>query len=170
MPEGAGPILNSGRAKRMVFHFLRRWAGADPDIEAVILASDQWYARATPEGMMHQEEMAHGAVDRGFQSWLAKGWATRHEAVIASVQTQEEVLIVRQLYTRREHKPFVVADGEMELDWMTQEHFGGRQKMFGDFRPDNLGENPEDQMTMDQLDEELIKHLDAMNKEESRTP
>lgn len=169
MPEEAGPILNSGPAKRMLFHFLRRWASLDPDIEAVILASDQWFARATPEGMKHQEEMDHGAVDRGFTSWVAKGWAERYEAVIATVQTQEDVLLARRIYTRRDRKPFVIDDGEMEVEWIPQSKFRGRQKMYGDFRPENLGENPGEQMSVDQLDEDLARMLDAMKKEKSTT-
>jgi len=142
MPPGTEALMNSGEAKCEIFGFFRK-AVKTCGHDAVLFASDTWKGDATEEGMKHFDTGEwHENVDRGFRKLVQMGWAKVVESITITAQTESDVLIVVQPYQRLGDCIQLL---ECKRNWLDQEHFSGRQKMFGDLREENLGEHPKDQ-------------------------
>jgi len=139
LPAGSQHLMNSGDAKREIFGFFRtliRERGCD----GAIFASDTWQMKLTTEGEKHLDEYQQH-VDSGFAKLVQMGWAMREEALTISAQNKDDALLIVQPY-RRLTSGIQLLAGRRE--WFPQANFGGRQKMFGDLRAENLGEHPDD--------------------------
>jgi len=135
-----GSIMNSGDAKREYFGAVRelvRYTGAD----GVIFATDVWGAQLTDEGRKHGQQEWNSHVDTGFAKLVRMGWATRVQAIHITAQSKTDVVFVDQEY-HREGRGRAQFLHEVRTRVGPQSEFGGRQKMFGDLREENLGEPP----------------------------
>ncbi len=135
-----GPVLDSGDMKQILFDFFRglvRQTNAD----GIIFATDMWAGKVTPEGMKHIKEIDKH-VDRGFEKLVRKGWVTRGKALQVTAQTATDVVMMQHGYQRRSSGAIQWL-GETRSIVAPQSAFSGRQKMFGVFTRDTLGEPPE---------------------------
>ena len=136
-PEEAGQLLNNGSAKDVIFGKIREIV-QDLAADGCIFATDTWIGQITPEGQKHYESGEwNAAVDAGFVTLTARGWATQSQGITVAAQSSTDVLLIEQKYQR-------LASGLVQLltgkrRWMDQSQFSGRQKMFGDLRWENLG-------------------------------
>jgi len=141
MPAEARILLNDGESKRVIFDFFRQVVKANR-CDAVLFATDTWHGEATEEGMKHVNTAAwEDNHDFGFVKLQKLGWVTVKEAITITVQTESDVLIVSQAYQRLNDCIQLL---DCKRQWGAQSTFGGRQKMFGDLREENLGEHPRD--------------------------
>jgi hypothetical protein len=136
MPPGTEYLLNDGASKCVIFDFFRHAVKATR-CDAVLFATDMWQGETTEEGTKHYNTPAwRENHDVGFVKLQKLGWVKVREAITITVQTESDVLIVSQAYQR-------LNDCIQLLDckrrWIDQSAFGGRQKMFGDLREENLG-------------------------------
>jgi len=136
MPPEARVLLNDGKSKRVIFGFFRELV-KKMRCDAVLFATDMWEGVMTEEGTKHYNTAAWKENhDFGFVKLQKLGWVKVREAITITVQTESDVLIVSQAYQR-------LNDCIQLLDckrrWLDQSAFGGRQKMFGDLREENLG-------------------------------
>jgi hypothetical protein len=136
-PKEFEPLMNNGHAKDRIFGAVRatvQQVGAD----GVIFATDTWQAETTEEGFKHYDTPEWKELhDFGFVKLVQRGWVKRSEAFTVTAQTPDSALIIQQKYQR-------VGSGMIQLldckrHWFEQSKFGGRQKMFGDLRWENLG-------------------------------
>ena len=136
-----GVLLDSGDAKRVLFGIIRdlvRDSGAD----AVIFGTDMWGAQPTDDGIKAGVEEWNRHVDTGFAKLVKMGWAIQVQLLNVTAQSKTDVLMMQHAYQRK-GSGLVQWLGEAHTHTMSQDHFGGRQKMFGDLRDENLGEPPE---------------------------
>jgi hypothetical protein len=135
-----GRFLNDGNAKRVFFDAIR-YANKRAHADACIIATDSWYAKATPEGEKHIPTGEYRReIDAGFAKLLELGWATRQEAIQITAQTEADVLLITQAYQRLDGGKIQMLKAETR--WFPQADFAGRLKMFGDLRKETLGEHP----------------------------
>jgi hypothetical protein len=141
MPAGTEELMNIGKAKREIFGFFRMAVRVN-HCDAVLFALDTWKGVTTEEGAKHYGtgEWIRN-VDQGYRKLQQMGWAKVGQALTITVQTEIDVLIVSQIYQRLNDCIQLL---ECKREWYEQKHFGGRQKMFGDLREENLGEHPAD--------------------------
>ena len=137
LPEGAAYLLDIGEAKDKLFGGVRAIVHRPgSDVDAVFFATDMWMARATPLGMKNAKELrGNKHVDRGFEKLVKMGWMERCECLMVTAQTEQEVLILRAVYKRNGAR---MEFEEPEEFVFPQAGFSGRQKMWGDLRPENL--------------------------------
>jgi hypothetical protein len=137
-PEGAQGLLNIGRAKDVLFGFVRAMVKRDPTIDAVIFGTDVWVAKETELGRQHREEARkreyHG---QGFPKLVELGWVTRTEAFLVTAQTPDTVIMLQIEYIRNPEFASVIL-GEQTEQIVRQSEFRGRQKMWGDLQPENI--------------------------------
>jgi hypothetical protein len=139
MPPGTENLLNTGKAKDILFEFFRLGV-KDMRCDAVLFATDAWQGEVTEEGLKHYETPAwEENHDFGFVKLQKLGWMKVREAITITVQTESDVLIVMQAYQRLNDCIQLL---NCERQWLDQSAFGGRQKMFGDLREENLGSTP----------------------------
>lgn len=137
MPRDTRQLLNDGHAKDVIFGFFRD-AVREQGCDGVIFATEMWQGRATPEGAQYINTPEWRAnVDRGFVKLLELGWIERCESITITAQNADDVLLINQNFRRLASG--VIEFLESDRYWTTQAGFGGRQKMFGDLRPENLG-------------------------------
>jgi len=136
-----GPLLDSGDAKRVLFQIIRDIVH-DTGADGVIFGTDMWGASATKEGIKHGENEWNRQVDTGFAKLVKMGWAMRHQLINVTAQTEGDVVLMQHGYqiTGGGRVRWL---GETHTGVIPQSEFGGRQKMFGDLRAENLGEPPE---------------------------
>jgi hypothetical protein len=137
LPDEFSPLMNDGKAKDAIFGAVRvtvQKTAAD----GVIFATDTWLAEATPEGRKHYDTPEWRELhDFGFEKLLQRGWVKRTEAFCVTAQSATDVLLISQSYQRTGTGMIQLLDAKRE--WLDQSKFGGRQKMFGDLRWENLG-------------------------------
>lgn len=144
MPDGAveravipGPLnelLNSGDAKRRLFAGIRAWVKVQ-GVTAVAFSADTWVGLPTEKQKRMAKEDPE-ALRRLFESVrslddaIEQGLSERAEALIITVQTASDVVIVNQSYTRysQAHR---IDFGERSIMHIPQSQFRGRQKMYG---------------------------------------
>jgi hypothetical protein len=100
-----------------------------------------WGASATEEGVKAGAEAWNRHVDTGFAKLVKMGWAIQHQLLNVTAQSKDHVLLMQQGYQRK-GSGLVQWVGEAHSQVIPQDEFGGRQKMFGDLREENLGEPP----------------------------
>lgn len=138
MPDGAQFLLNSGRGKDAIFGFFRRLV-QEAHADAVLFAMDSWKGVATPEGVKYFDTPEWKRLNTfGFDKLIQRGWIKRCEAIVLTVQNAEEVLIVTQEYQRLGDVGDQILLTKCERQWLKQDEFTGRSKMFGDLQPANL--------------------------------
>ena len=135
-----GQLLDSGDAKRVLFQLIRDIV-RDTRADAVIFGTDMWGASATEEGVKAGAEAWNRHVDTGFAKLVKMGWAIQHQLLNVTAQSKDHVLLMQQGYQRK-GSGLVQWVGEAHSQVIPQDEFGGRQKMFGDLREENLGEPP----------------------------
>jgi hypothetical protein len=136
LPRGTGILMNSGEAKDAIFGFIRQVV-QDKGCDAVIFASDTFEAKVTEEGKKHLDTPEwKAAVDRGFVKLARMGWVRVSESIVVTAQTSADALIIGQGYQRLGSGSIQL--GKCNRGWGEQKLFKGRQKMFGDLRPENL--------------------------------
>lgn len=144
LPPGTEHLMGSGPAKRELFGWLRQTVRAARCDGAVFL-TDTWAAEPTEEGMKHTHDEWNRLTDQGFETLVKLGWFRRREALGVTAQSETHALIVAQPYQRRGSGVIEFLEQGKSREWFAQENFGGRGKMFGDLREENLGEHPDDQ-------------------------
>jgi hypothetical protein len=136
MPPGTECLLNDGESKDVIFDFFRH-AVQQMRCDAVLFATDSWHGEATKEGEKYYETPEwYENNDSGFVKLQRLGWIKVTEAITITVQTESDVLFVSQAYQRLGDCIQLL---ECKRQWGSQSEFGGRQKMFGDLREENLG-------------------------------
>ena len=136
-PEEAHVLLNDGSAKDQIFGAVRQVV-EELGIDGVIFATDTWVGEATPEGMNHVDSPEWKELhDFGFVRLAQRGWVIRCEAFTITAQSATDVLLIHQKYQRLTSGTVQLLKGSRA--WFGQSQFGGRQKMFGDLRWENLG-------------------------------
>jgi hypothetical protein len=136
-PDELGSVMNNGKLKDLLFQGLRDIVQQMP-ADGIVIASDTWHAETTPEGFKHHDTPEWRKLhESGFDKLVQRGWVKRWEAFVVTAQSATDALIVRQKYQR-------LPSGRVQLldcrrDWFSQSEFGGRMKMFGDLRWENLG-------------------------------
>jgi hypothetical protein len=137
LPKGVEDLMNNGHAKDRIFGAVRdtvHQVGAD----GVIIGSDTWQSETTEEGAKHYDTPEWRELhDFGFVKLLQRGWVKRSEAFVVVAQNATEALIITQKYQRLGSGMIQLLD--CKRAWFDQDHFGGRQKMFGDLKFGNLG-------------------------------
>jgi hypothetical protein len=131
-PAEGAYLLNIGEAKDAIFGHVRdmvRETGA----VSVVFASESWFGRQTEAGRaLPDEEFLRLSRERGFETAVSLGFMERAEAIMATAQTAEAVIMLSQEF-RRMADGSVYSFGEVRTHETPQEQFAGRQKMFGDF-------------------------------------
>jgi len=136
-PEELGCLMNDGRAKDAIFGALRHTVQVSK-ADGVIVTSETWAGETTDEGRKHYGTPEWKELhDFGFTKLVQRGWITRSEAFTVVAQTVTDVLIIQQKFQRLGSGAIQLLD--CKRNWQDQSHFGGRQKMFGDLRWENLG-------------------------------
>ena len=136
-PKELEPLMNHGGAKDAVFDALREVV-QHTVTTGVIFACDTWHAETTKEGEKHYDTPEWKRLhDTGFVKLVQRGWVKRSEAFTITAQRSADVLIIRQMYQRLGSGTIQLLDCKRE--WFDQSAFGGRQKMFGDLKWENLG-------------------------------
>jgi hypothetical protein len=136
-PKEAGELLNHGEAKDMLFGGIRRIV-RQCGITAVCFATEAWVGKATEAGMsMPREEFLKATRGHGFQRAVDLGWVKRQECIVITIQTAEMMRSIAQPF-ERDKEAHVITWGEQEIHDAPQDHFAGRQKMYGDLREENL--------------------------------
>jgi hypothetical protein len=138
LPEVFGDLMNDGSAKDRIFGVMRELV-KKVGLTAVIFVTEAWMGLQTPEGAaVPPEEFDRITRERGFETALSLGFVTRCEVIFVSVQTPEGVLLVRQPF-ERDDRARRVTFKKREDSSMGVDDFQGRQKMYGDLRPEWLG-------------------------------
>jgi len=136
-PKELEPLLNVGKAKDLIYTSVRETVQARK-ADGVIFGSEAWFSRTTPEGLPHYDSPEWKELhDFGFVKLVQRGWVKRYEAFVITAQSATDALVIRQTFQRLESGAIQLLDCERR--WFEQDHFGGRQKMFGDLRWENLG-------------------------------
>ncbi len=138
LPDQAGSFLSNGRFKDQMFAF---WRGkcADPAVEAFACGSEQWGFAANESGarlVRDDPKKYKSLIDHGFTKLVAGGYGEVHETFSVVAQTRTKVVLMN----RRFHRVGARIEwlGDPVVEETTQDLFGGRQKMWGDLRPENL--------------------------------
>jgi len=135
-----GPLLDSGDAKRVLFGIIRDIV-QDSGADGVLFGTDMWGAQATDAGVKAGADAWNRHVDTGFAKLVKMGWAIQVQLLNVTVQSKTDVLMMQHAYQRK-GSGLVQWIGEAHSQVIPQDEFGGRQKMFGDLREENLGEPP----------------------------
>jgi hypothetical protein len=126
----------SGEAKRHVFGVMRTVADiVRPAAIAIATACDKG-AETAKMISLPLEEQERLAKETGFHDLVEQGYLEIQDAILATVHTPERVCIYTHVYLPEQGR-FV---GEPDVYFVPQAEFGGRLKMFGDLREENLGE------------------------------
>lgn len=137
VPESCAAIMDDGHAKDLFFGALRDIV-RELKLQAVVIATDGWLGRSTVKAQaLPHEEFLKATCERGFAAAVAEGLVERSAAIIVSVQTPERAMMVNQLYKRNDEQQ-EIQYLEVSLMEMPIDHLRGRQKMYGDLRPENL--------------------------------
>jgi hypothetical protein len=137
-----GQLLDSGDAKRVLFGIIRDLVG-DTGADGVLFGTDMWGAQATEAGIKAGSDAWNRHVDTGFAKLVKMGWAIQVQLLNVTVQSKTDVLMMQHAYQRK-GSGLVQWIGAAHSSVIAQDGFGGRQKMFGDLREENLGEPPQD--------------------------
>lgn len=138
LPAKLGPMLSRGAFKDTIFGFWRRCC-EDPAVDIFACASEQWGFRLSKSGEEFQGRDPEGyrkMTDHGFVKLSAAGYGEVSESFGVVVQTREQVHLRTRAFVREGEK--VIWRGPADSWEMLQEHFKGRQKMWGDLRAENL--------------------------------
>ena len=135
-----GILLDSGDAKRVLFAIIRDIV-QDSGADGVLFGTDMWGAQATEAGVKAGADAWNRHVDTGFAKLVKMGWAIQVQLLNVTVQSKTDVLMMQHAYQRK-GSGLVQWIGEAHSSVIPQDGFGGRQKMFGDLREENLGEPP----------------------------
>jgi len=136
-PEECEVLMNNGKAKDMLFGAVRALV-QEKGADGVIFGTDTWHSETTPEGAKHYDTPEWRRLhDTGFVKLVQRGWVTRNEAFVVTAQTPQDALIITQKYQRLGSGMIQLLDHKRA--WFDQKDFGGRQKMFGDLKWENLG-------------------------------
>jgi hypothetical protein len=100
-----------------------------------------WGAQATEAGVKAGADAWNRHVDTGFAKLVKMGWAIQVQLLNVTAQSKTDVLMMQHAYQRK-GSGLVQWIGEAHSSVIPQDGFGGRQKMFGDLREENLGEPP----------------------------
>jgi hypothetical protein len=131
-------VMNSGDAKDTLFGAMRMMVKAR-GLTAVIFVSECWLGDQTAKGAaLPYAEFLTRTRERAFATAVKDGLVERVEAITLTVQTPAGALIVHQRFTRDYGKQQVTFGVRDDLEYSVDE-FAGRQKMYGDLRPENLG-------------------------------
>jgi hypothetical protein len=129
IPENGGEFLvfqNSAGLSAAQMKFAISTKVKEGNIQAVAFLGEAHFTQIT-----HPEAMA--AFDRGErctgEEAMAKGWGTRRETLICSVETKTALHIVYQFYHRDEAGNLVLEDIKQERD-ITPEDFSKRTGIF----------------------------------------
>lgn len=125
-------IMNSGAGKEALFAVVREWIRQyKPSVFAI--CTDAWRGRMTAK----TKGMALGAVIQGgFHAAVERGMLTKEECLHVTVQTPRRAMTAFQSYQRIDklkmilYGEYAIVEGDVDM-------LGGRQKMFGDLRPEN---------------------------------
>ena len=132
-------LMGSGDGKEMLFNFLR-FAVKRKNADATLFITDAFMGVPTEkQKQTNSEEMHELLKTRGYY-WLEEnGYVTSRECLIAVAQSPLYSISVSVQYTREDGGGAIVAFGERTEIASPQSGFGGRQKMFGDLRRENIG-------------------------------
>ena len=132
-----GQILNDGKTKDAFFDAIRE-AVQEAHITAVIFAMDAWVGKQTEKGRaLGDKEFLRRA--RQPATAVRDGLLDRCEAITINVQTPAGTLLVQQEYQRGVGGKLSILFGDRREEEVGPDQFTGRQKMYGDLRPDKLG-------------------------------
>ena len=137
IPERFTQLMNDGHAKDMIFGFLRQ-AVQKTEATAVVIVTDGWFGKPTAKAMAMGEKEASEAMEgQSLDNAEEAGLVERLEALLITVQTPERCLTLAQAY-ERDHRRQKIKYLEVHILECDINHFAGRQKMFGDLRPENI--------------------------------
>ena len=130
------PMLSDGDAKTRLFGTVRQYAQRTGAV-SVVFGTEAWVGKSTPKALALSEEEFKGLVDTGFEKLMSMGLVEREEAVVATAQDADAVVVATQTFRRLGNgEPY--SYGEVDVKDFPQSDFRGRQKMFGDLREENL--------------------------------
>jgi hypothetical protein len=136
VPEKYADLMNSGSAKTTIFGFVRSWV-REFGITAVVIGTDAWFSRSTPQARgLSQEEFDRIVREEGSENAEKRGLVVRKEAAVVNVQTTLRVMSLSQVYERLGRRDIVfreISQIEAPID-----NFVGRQKMFGKMDSEDL--------------------------------
>jgi hypothetical protein len=133
----SGNLFNSGAAKDLLFDAMRQIV-AEKGITAVVFATEAWIGKATEKGLALGEKEFHRKTrERAFETAVSEGLVERREAIVVNVQTAEGVLMVQQFFVRDYTTESITYAERLDAEVGANDFFG-RQKMYGDLRPENL--------------------------------
>lgn len=138
LPDKLGPLLSNGSAKDTLFAWWRKRC-ADPAVEAFACGSETWGFAQNEAGAKFEKEKPstyRAMIDHGFTILSAAGYGEVSEGFHLVAQTRESVIIMTRQFRRIEGQ--IQWTDEAFVGEFDQDHFRGRQKMWGDLRPENL--------------------------------
>lgn len=133
-----GDLLSSGEAKDHLFQFWRDRC-ADPAVEAFACGSEAWGYQENEIGEKFRKSnpRAHRSmIDSGFVTLISFGHGERCEMFTVAAQDRERAVLMHRTFVRTDG--VITWTGEPVTREIPQSDFKGRQKMWGDLRPENL--------------------------------
>lgn len=138
LSEKAAVLANIPAAKDEIFWFWRRHC-ASPSVDAFACGSESWGFQDNDIGAAYRRDhpKEHTKLcTQGFAPLLELGMGTRFELFGVVAQTRDRVLLMNRRFVKTGNG--VIWTGEAEIHDTHQDKFKGRQKMWGDLRPENL--------------------------------
>lgn len=137
MPGKFAELMNSGPAKGAIFGHLRQYI-QEHEADGCIFVTDTWMTIANLKAHnLSREEFERIYRERGAEELVKRGVAERIEALCITIQSADFVWTLTQPYGRDERLKLITF-GSLDEKKSPQTQFSGRQKMFGDLRPENL--------------------------------
>lgn len=135
IPAPLNELMNYGEGKSHIFSFVRAWV-RQHSATATVFMTDAWVGLPTEkQKQMARENRAElerivGQPGFNLDEGERLGLMERSEALILNVQTEQDVVIVEQSYTRYQEESRVEFSGR-RISRFPQAGFRGRQKMYG---------------------------------------
>mgnify|MGYP001268895045 CR=1 FL=1 len=131
LPSEHAEIMNSGRGKDLLFGLVRIWV-QERKPKAFAICTDAWRGRMTAKAKgLSLDEATKG----GFYAAEERGMISKVECINVTAQTPARAMIAFQTYTRLNRMILYEEFAVMEADI---DSLGGRLKMYGDLREENL--------------------------------
>ena len=132
--------MNDGHKKEVLFSMVRHTVEA-ARYDCVVFASDMWGFKVNERGAHLSKEDVDQLRDHGFKKLMALGYGKTFEHVSVLGQTQEHVVMISKEYKRDALNPDKVFwIGPPTIRQTPSVQFGGRSKMFGDWREPGMRE------------------------------
>lgn len=138
LSDQVGHLANIPAAKVKIFEFWRCRCAA-PAVDAFACGSEGWGFEANEIGEAYRRDHPKEYMKlntQGYVGLLEFGMGTRFELFGVTAQTRERVLLMSRRFVMEGNA--VKWINEPEIHEYSQDSFRGRQKMWGDLRPENL--------------------------------